>query len=219
MKTSRFFRGKKKFINPEIKNIYWKSLEDFINLCKCEKSEWMKVNKYAENSMEMQYIKHLDEYMHKPAKSISDFFDANTWWKLHLNVEPKNVSFVSEYLKNNWYTHKFLKWWDIADGKIFTIYIWSRSLTNRCAQSISQDIWSTLCKPKALWEAEFAPGVVGRFVDQQCITEFWTTWQYGTAGFSEVGGWRYQTAETQILMRKASFEALKKKHGAYFVGN
>lgn len=83
--------------------------------------------------------------------------------KLHLNIEAKDVVVVSKYLKDNGYRHKYLSGGEIEDGKVFTVYIGSKDLTDELAQKISSDLQTYLRRPVFVDEVEYAPNVVGRF--------------------------------------------------------
>jgi hypothetical protein len=83
--------------------------------------------------------------------------------KIHLNIEAKDVAAVSKYLKDNGYRHKYLSGGEIEDGKVFTVYIGSKDLTDELAQKISSDLQTYLRRPVFLDEVEYAPNVVGRF--------------------------------------------------------
>ena len=71
------------------------------------------------------YQAYLDAYIHAGDDTAEekkwDFEkDPNIGWKLHLNVSPKHVVHVSQYLKAQGYNHKFLSGGDPENGKIFT---------------------------------------------------------------------------------------------------
>jgi hypothetical protein len=133
--------------------------------------------------------------------------NCNIGWKLHINVQPENVRAVSAYLKANGYRHKFLHGGEVADGKIFTIYIGDYNLVRSLSNRISTDLRSCLCKPTVKNEIELAPGVVGRFVGPRHIkNEFHS---YGSAGFSWMKS--FQREISLLVMTKPLTIKNKKK--------
>ena len=119
-------------------------------------------------------------YSFKPERSNKvDFLDANIGWKFHLNVMPEHTKKVTQYLIENWYNHKYFLGGEVDDGKVYTIYIWSRHLAEKCASSIHRDIWVYLAMPKSMSEIEFRAGIVGRFVAMRPDDKYD---QYGTHG-------------------------------------
>ncbi len=95
--------------------------------------------------------------------SKTDYTKPNVGHKLHINVAPESVQQVSEYLKREQYHHKFFKGGDLADGKVFTIYIGSFQLAYKYSQEISTALSDQLCRPVDVTETEYAPNVIGRF--------------------------------------------------------
>ncbi len=163
-----------------------------------------------------------------PSSKKTDFIEsdnANIGWKFHLNLEPKFVKEVSEYLITNGYLHKFLMGGEVESGKVFTVYVGDYKLAEQLSKKISNDLKQYLCRPYVLVnEREFAPGVVGRFVGSN--KEFWS---YGTVGFSwlkkdieiminsHVG--HYTNEEKEKLFTEAEEQAyreLKRIYGDYF---
>ncbi|TAL55323.1 MAG: hypothetical protein EPN86_03375 [Nanoarchaeota archaeon] len=109
-----------------------------------------------------------------------DFGDSpNHGWKVHLNVEVQNVQAVSDFLKGQGYYHKYLEGGDIADGKVFTLYLGSFAKAQSEAATISESLEGRLAKPVNHDEVELARGVVGRF-----RTERFGFNPYGTSGLS-----------------------------------
>lgn len=117
------------------------------------------------------YEQHLPEYNHSGSSApISpdkiDYLEndkQDSGHKLHLNVAAQDVAAVAEYLKRQGYRHKYLSGGEISDGKVFTVYIGSKDLTDKLAQEISRDLAPHLKRPVFSDEVEYAPNVVGRF--------------------------------------------------------
>lgn len=123
--------------------------------------------------------------------------DPNIGWKLHLNVEPVFVKLVSDYLRGTGHVHKYLSGGEIQDGKVFTLYIGSYALAQRCAHAISEALTPLLClsKPGDNQEIEFAAGVVGRFSGEK--KQGFDA--YGSCGFSLLKA--DKDAYVELLMR------------------
>ncbi|MBF0483895.1 MAG: hypothetical protein HQL25_04220 [Candidatus Omnitrophica bacterium] len=143
----------------------------------------------------------------------------NVGWKVHLNVMPENVEFVSDYLLQNGHLFKFLHGGD-ANGETFTVYIGSFSFAKKWAKQISDDLRGRLAKPTRSDEVELAIGVVGRF----SIDRFFGFGQYGRGGISflteEKKKYLWEKGpERQVRVEaawRASFAVLLEKFGDYF---
>ena len=135
------------------------------------------------------------------------------WWKLHINVAPEHVIAVSKYLTEEWICHKYISWWEIEDGKIFTIYTGSYKIARKVAEKISHDIKKYLCKPEDHHEMELAPGVVGRFRYESLVHDTVKSAPYGTCWFSVD-----QTLKNLWIkkMELISYRRLKSMFGTYF---
>src|SRR3989344_3172963 len=97
------------------------------------------------------------------AKTANALFKGDTGWKVHLNVVPENVRHVSEYLKSNYYNHKYLQGGEPDDGKVFTVYFGSKGMMDKSSQKMSNDLEQQLSLPGAYDETEVARGAVARF--------------------------------------------------------
>lgn len=140
----------------------------------------------------------------------ADFVHMNIGYKLHLNVEPENVSNVSEYLKRKSIPHKYLSGANPLEGKIFTLYIGSRNLASEVALEISKDLDGLLCFPVSKDGIEFAPNVVGRFNTVQ--EDFDRYPRFGIRGISTLS----DSFESDCLVK--SYDFLSVKYGEYFNG-
>lgn len=222
-----------------IKNI----IERFHFLLKHHKSKNLQLNPFLDNSNYELYTDNLDEYdegfgpveiynRSNPQDKKINFVEEgnpNIGWKVHINIHPKDVVEVSNYLKLNGFRHKFLHGGEVDAGKIFTIYIGDYHLTKSLALKLSTELKKFLCKPASKNEIELASGVVGRFVGTKHIkNEFH---QYGNCGFSWLK--KYQSALSMLFMSKPddyedkknklyskaeyqSFSALLSLYGKYF---
>ena len=180
----------------------------FHKLVLCRKSKGLWENRWRQES----YMK--EEYTYLSDKG--DFSNPNIGWKLHLNVRPKFVEIVSQYLIDNDYCHKYLSGGLPVDGKVFTVYVGSYESAIRVSGEISEKIDFCLSKPAAIGEIEFVSGVVGRFVCGG--DEFWS---YGSCGFSLLDRPLQEIAELETLNRLydielESFKKIYSKHGKYF---
>ncbi len=164
-----------------------------------------------------------------PKMRKNDFIkpgDPNIGWKIHLNVLPRYVKIVSEYLKQNGYAHKYLSGGEQDVGKVFTVYIGSHELIQKLSKEISKDLIQYLSKPVAQnGDIEFAPGVVARFVAGRGEYN-----HYGQLGFpllnsdwTTIANMRFmkKTDEEEIKQfeeeaNARAFETLRKKFGRYF---
>jgi len=163
-----------------------------------------------------EYHKELKDYSNIPEKSnkfdLKDNYP-NIWWKIHLNIAPKDVDKVSEYLINNWFFHKYLNWWDVEDWKIFTIYIWSHKLVKNISKQITKDLEESLLKPKEKKEIELSKWVVWRFV-KKGWSSYWTCWFSLKSGFySQI---LRHNSPNKKLFEKISFNELYKLYWDYF---
>lgn len=143
------------------------------------------------------------------------FNEGMTGWKLHLNVKPEDASHVSTYLRENGYRHKFLSGGMVTSGKVFTIYIGSRELTQRLSQELSKDLEKFLCRPADWREIEFAKGIVGRFSSGDYKEDFSI---YGPYGMPELApDWNDPfKKETDDEKALKAYKKLKTKFGKYF---
>jgi hypothetical protein len=101
-----------------------------------------------------------------PPGDKQDFADPNNpnlGWKIHLNIDSTNTAEVIRYLRKNRYEYKFFSGGAISDGKVFTLYVGSFKKVKELSQFISNDLKDKLCRPRAIGDIEFAPGVVARF--------------------------------------------------------
>jgi len=146
----------------------------------------------------------------------------NIWRKLHLNIEPKDAEFVSEYLKNKKIVHKYLSWWEV--WKSFTLYIWSYWLTKWIAEMISDDLKEFLRKPfQKNCEFEFACWVVGRFCNEDHKNWWqkeWPRWfsimkHHLTQRWFASQGWLSKDQKNKIL--EQDFQQLKNIFWDYFL--
>ena len=92
-----------------------------------------------------------------------DYVKGNQGWKIHLNVTPQKTPQVSEYLKSAGFHHKYINGVDIDDGKIFTIYIGSKELTEKIVKKVQDDIGDLLDEPKAKGDIQVSPKIRARF--------------------------------------------------------
>lgn len=86
--------------------------------------------------------------------------------KLHLNVRPEDVHYVSAYLQEMRINHKYLSGGDVRQGKIFTLYPGSKRMADQLARELSADLNDLLCRPVCREEIEYASNVVGRFTER-----------------------------------------------------
>ncbi len=123
---------------------------------------------YARVLPEYSYHEEAAEYAHAYPQEAKYNFAVSPYigWKVHLDVTPKNVQAVSEYLKKNGYSHKYLFGGVGTEGKAFTIYFGAKPMMDKWGQALSKDLAGLLCKPKSSDETEIAAGIVGRFVDE-----------------------------------------------------
>ena len=187
-------------------------------LCKILKS-YIQQNAYTTmQEISKKYENILEPYHsinHDKSKELkrNDEIKNNVWWKLHINVAPEHVVVVSNYLTKEWINHKYISWWEIEDGKIFTIYTGSYETTKKVAEMISHDIQKYLCKPEDNSEIEFAPGVIGRFRYESLVTDPQKSFPYGTCWFSVDRTLKSLWVKRMELI---SYRRLKTKFGKYF---
>jgi len=186
----------------------------------CKTLKWhIKQNIYpAIQEISKTYENILEPYRsinHDKAKELkcNDEIKNNVWWKLHINIIPEHIVFVSNYLTKAWINHKLISWWEIEDGKIFTIYTGSYETTKKVAEKISHDIRKYLCKPEDYSEVEFAPGVIGRFRYQSWIIDPWKSFPYWTCWFSVDRTLKGLWVKKMELI---SYRRLKSRFGKYF---
>jgi hypothetical protein len=110
-----------------------------------------------------KYLARLPEYSQEGNPEKHDYTNANQGWKLHLNVSPENVVAVSAYLKSTGFSHKFISGANIDRGKIFTVYIGSKSLTEKFIKEIQDEAGHLLEDPKALGDILVSPKIAARF--------------------------------------------------------
>ncbi len=151
--------------------------------------------------------------------------DEATGWKIHLDVEPQDAQRVSEYLKQNNYTHKYLSGGDESEGKAFTVFFGSRKMIMKWANRLSQDLGTSLRQPKASGEIELAPGIAGRFVAgyPDAKNEFGHNGEYGLVFRKQYvrdkGNWKnIKTREDKVAVYTDAYRTLAQKYGKYFHG-
>ena len=140
-------------------------------------------------------------------------------WRLYLNVAPDQVVRVSDYLRDRKWFHEYL-YGDsvvpagelIRDGRIFTVYTGSYSSTQKIANEISEHLGISLSKPKAPHAIEFARGVVGSFYG-------WGQPQGPFLSYGENGISYLKQLPQNEAPWEASFVALSKMYGSYFIDN
>lgn len=210
----KFFRRKKKA--PLSQDLPENAFVDFEDYETYKENMQQYSNLDIANKIESYDVKN-------PESKKTDSLDLAAHWKVHLNVEPKNVDPVSEYLIKNGFKHKYLSGGEIEDGKVFTVYIGSYKLVKQLSEQIGQDLSSFLCKPLAYGEIELAPGVVGRFDapgNKDSQTNFT---QYGTCGFSWLVcekrkkiNWKDFSESERRKGELNSFKRLQEIYGDYF---
>jgi hypothetical protein len=122
----------------------------------------------SERELFDRYVQEMPEYESTKnySQSKTDFrgYGTNIGYKLHLNVPISRIRYVANYLQKEEFCHKYLSGGEILDGKVFTIYTGSRSLTERMAQKISTDLGDVLARPmEHNDEREIAQNISGRF--------------------------------------------------------
>jgi hypothetical protein len=146
----------------------------------------------------------------------------NIAWKLHLNVMPKDIQAVADFLRTNAYHHKYLSGGD--PGNTFTIYIGSYKLASKSAAEISAALEGRLCKPVSNGgEIEMARGISGRFRGSTKQGFH----QYGFSGFTLFKDFiintPYQDRTSEVyksrlvLAKRRAFRSLVKLYGDYFL--
>lgn len=80
-----------------------------------------------------------------------------------MNVAKKDVKAVSEYLRREGFSHKYLSGGEPVDGKVFTVYAGSKEMVGKISNEIANAVGDKLRKPVNIDEIEFAPNIVGRF--------------------------------------------------------
>ncbi|MFA7278298.1 MAG: peptidoglycan-binding domain-containing protein, partial [Candidatus Gracilibacteria bacterium] len=85
-----------------------------------------------------------DELEHKCKPEKCDA-KAGAYWKIDLNVEPKDVITVSMYLRNKGYKHSYLQG---APEEAFSVYIGSKDLTDKEVRILEKDLAQYLRKPR-----------------------------------------------------------------------
>lgn len=181
------------------------------------------------------YTKALAPYAAQGSRTEFNSHNPNLGWKIHLNVPVANVAAVSDHLRSKNYFHKFLLGGELEHGKVFTVYLGSAEFAQEEARRISGDIGELFSQPVDTLEAEFAPGVVARFVDPTVRGDRGlgvrpplgqNFLQYGSAGivYDEMfNPYRLslpgKSREQLIAMAEEhAFAALEALHGAYFTG-
>lgn len=115
-----------------------------------------------------RYIAALPQYEqtreYNPNKVDFGNFGINVGYKFHLNVSIANIGRVSTFLKKEGFSHKYLSGGEIADGKIFTIYVGAKDKSDEMATILSQELGPHLSRPlEKNDEIEIAPNISGRF--------------------------------------------------------
>jgi hypothetical protein len=159
-----------------------------------------------------QYIAELGEYNDLGKPEQHDFQNPNQGWKLHLNVSPSNVKGVSEFLKLKGFVHKFLKEANIDSGKIFTVYIGSRALTEKAVKVIQDEIGDLLDDPKTQKEIFASPKIVARFALYE-HPDF-----IGRAYYQGIPLMKYYDEDDLTGSAEKSKNRLDKEFGEYFGG-
>jgi hypothetical protein len=110
----------------------------------------------------------------------------NIGYKFHLNVLPKDIRTVSDFLKEHDYEHKYLSGGEVEDGKIFTVYAGSKQQTELIIKEIADASLINVLQPfpHDNGEAPFAPNILGRFCGQKYSNREPLFHQYGMHGIS-----------------------------------
>jgi len=119
----------------------------------------------AIETLHQRYLQQLDEYQSPGSPERHDYppKEPNTGWKIHLNVDPKNVRTVSKFLKDNRFKHKFISGANLEQGKIFTVYFGSKQMAQKQIPIVSDHLDHLLEKPGDNDEIPVAPNIVARF--------------------------------------------------------
>lgn len=148
--------------------------------------------------------------------TLPDQPDPNIGWKCHLNLLPEHAKEVSQVLKQLDLSHKFLLA-DALDGKIFTVYLGSKSHTQMVIPNLYEKIGNLLLPPKASGEVSFAPNMVGRFVGGK--DRFATKVAFkGITLLEEDGMMTSNSPGVQLAWERADQE-LRSKYGDYYGGS
>jgi len=155
-------------------------------------------------------------------KTNNALFKGDTGWKVHINVASENVRSVSEYLKNNYYNHKYLNGGEPGDGKVFTVYFGAKSVMDKWASQLSHDIDGQVSYPGSYDEAEVARGIVSRFTvacdEQRGGSEFDRYGAYGLSFLKDAKRPWEATREEKIADAERTYKRLQELYGAYFTG-
>ena len=190
-------------------------------------------SKYAEALEPYQHISNAIKYSNEnpdDAKCNFAFGDTNTGWKSHLNVTPENVQVVSNFLRENNFAHKYLTGGNGTEGKAFTVYFGARSMMDKWASYISDNLSTNLSAPAAEDESTVAPGVVSRFTAMDKISSGDAFAQYGKHGMcarkefildlaKQRGGMdKIHSVEDSLVIAQDSYDSLTERYGSYFHG-
>jgi len=175
-----------------------------------------------------EYLQFLEPYKQMLQSDKTEFLDGHTspGHKIHLNVAPENVQYVSQYLKHNQYAHKYLSGGEAEDGTIFTIYLGSLSKANQWCGILANELKQLLQRPLRNDEIEYAPNISGRFVGNR--KEFTQYPKAGTRGLSSLATlvkndiWIKRTPEELLKhsmdVFNKSYDQLADQYATYFYG-
>ena len=145
-----------------------------------------------------------------------DYEKPNIWWKIRVNTSPQNVWFISQYLISKWYKHKYESGGTISGGTQFTIYIWSYSLTHKCAKSIENDLSDKILDPIATQDIRITKKISWRFNIQNSQLIFEEEWWSDYWRFWFPNNLWIQLEPPKRLYLVPSFIRIWKHYGKYF---
>lgn len=197
-------------------------------------------NEYEKVMQKYAHVSQAERYARTNMASAKCDFPDNTeefGWKVHLNVEPRDVVTTSDYLRKNNFAHKYRDGGAGIDGKAFTVYFGSKAMLTKWVQNLSADLANVLRKPYRTNEsAEFAPGITGRFVAGDArSTEYGQYGEFGIPLINEEARnkviekmqgpkaaardrWAEITREEKIALAASGYKSLAEKYGRYFHG-
>lgn len=169
------------------------------------------------------YIAQLHEYGYRLEAGTSpnlDYENPHIGHKLHLNVAPQHVKYVSDYLKHGKYSHKYCTGdYFIESGKIFTIYIGSFDLAYKSAKQINDELAPYLLDPVSSGDCAYYPKVAGRFMgDRRSFSDTNTINGISSSHKAESTRLWGSSLDPKKEAFDISFEELADKYGKFFHG-